>query len=157
MKLQDSCVEKHIDTWDTLSQLLFSYICSLWRQKKKSQKPGIHDIFSCLVLSTGFYFKRGRNKSASEHKNKVPASYLIMFEVSSTCESLHKGLAIMRHASADSTYSSRLNSNHLINYTGDLDCSSFGFSYGFVIKFPIRKRTHLGRSCDKNTFMSSGS
>lgn len=49
----------------------------------------------------------------------MPASYLIMFEVSSACKSLHRGLAIIRHASADSTYSSRLNHSHLVNYMGN--------------------------------------
>lgn len=31
-----------------------------------------------------------------------------------------------------------------------ITCSSFWFSYGFVIKFPIQKRTYLERSCDED-------
>lgn len=79
------------------------------------------DIVTSSVQShaSGFILKEADIYSTGSQNTTVPGSYLMIFEVSSSCESLHRGLAIIRHASAESTYSSRLDSNHLVNYVGN--------------------------------------
>lgn len=112
----------------TLRMLCFHPFASVCTVLGSGQKVGrtleydepsdmIDDIFSFLCLCTGHYFKRDRKKNRYSIQNT--ASYLIMLEISSAWESLHKGLAIIRHASADSTYPSRSDRSHLVNYMGN--------------------------------------
>lgn len=75
----------------------------------------------------------------------MPASYLMMLEMSSACELLHKGLAMIRHASADSTYASRLDSGHLVNYMGNALVFPLWVSLWFYHKISPKKENTLGK------------
>jgi hypothetical protein len=75
----------------------------------------------------------------------MSVSYLIMFELSSSCKSLQKWLARIRHASEFSTYSSDEIAAVRLITGGDTLTAPFGrFLYGFI-KLPPSKRAHAGR------------
>lgn len=63
-------------------------------------------IQSCVIGLVLVYREEYRPRSTQEQNRGTPASHLMMFEMSSACKSLHRELARIRQASADSTCSS---------------------------------------------------
>lgn len=63
-------------------------------------------LIQSYMISFVSVYKKSTIIEACKKKRATPASYLMMFELSSACKSLHKGLARIRQASAYSIYSS---------------------------------------------------
>lgn len=121
---------------------LFGAVCIVGRrlrQKKKRCEVVENDephVAADNMRCTWFCFRGSR--VSDNPADTMPDPYLMMLEVSSACESLHRGLARIRHASADSTCVSRWNRSHLVNHTKNALTFLLGILNGFIAEWPTR-------------------
>lgn len=145
-------MEKHIHTQDALFSFSFATVCTVLGRGQKVGRTLEYDessdmidgILSIYAYVPGINLREIEKNNHYSIQNTIPDSYLIMLETSSAWESLHKGLAMIRHASADSTYPSRLDRSHGVNYVGNALVFPFWVFLEFCNKIANKKEDTLG-------------